>query len=955
RVVDFGSERLRGEAHHYYVAERVEGVTLGERAERSPGTDLLRPLADAVSGLAALHDAGIRHGDFTPANVLVDRSGAGVLIDLGCARPFGVTEHLAGTERYLAPELLAGQAGDARSDLFAVGRSLETLFTQAKRTPPGPVQKLLERLLREDPQSRPSDCAELLEALGRKPRAPRKLGASARLLGRDAEVAAFERWLTTLANGDSGPRVLDVWGASGMGLSRLLRELTWRAQLRVSTLRGRLEQPVGRLLATALGLADVVSTRRAALAAAGILSERAEPLLLVVEDAERLETGERELLDSLVRSLGTRGNLALLVSSRSVLVGEGVVPLGCAALPATAIQAWAAPLLTDKRLRELVRQSGGSPKKIEQYLLEASGVGPAQLDASSRVKATVPALSRAEQATLALLRTQAADVPVGAFGLSWPELQPLLERRLIERDGEVVRLLPGMTRAVIDAQLSKTELSQAHLRAADWFGLVEHDARAGAISSARVIYHLLQAGELGRAESLFDAELSRLRSGPRQVGRLLAPLADASQRPELLLELAELLFEQEQPRLAIRAASRAGRSSKTAAIRRRAALVVSDALGRLGRPARAELLLGRLLAAGGALGRGAEGAELLQRLARSRLGRGDYAGARTTAEQALAEAPAAAIAGLLHETLGVACAYLGEAERADAELNQALGLLGEKAKPRDRSRIQSHRAMVAFRSGRIEPALADYAAALALAEEHDLDDLIATGLLNLGTAEQQAGLWGDALRHYERGVTFASAIARLSTELTLEYNRANLYAEIGAFERAEEALGRLELKAERAKLSHFAPGIALIRAEICLARGAADAAEKELLLAERLLEGSAQPRELFEVRLRRIDVELLREKPQEAERKLKALSRQRAGSGAEDLGLSLEQTRARIDAALGRPSALERLEQARAAAQRTGLLALEAGLETELSRAAEQLGLLDDARARSERARRLWD
>src|SRR4051812_32397131 len=119
RVIDFGSERLRGELHHYYVAERAPGMTLGERIRRG-GADLLRAVGDAVTGLAALHDAGIRHGDFTPANVLVDHNGAGVLIDLGCARPFGITEHLAGTEHYLAPELLEGRAGDGRADLFAV-------------------------------------------------------------------------------------------------------------------------------------------------------------------------------------------------------------------------------------------------------------------------------------------------------------------------------------------------------------------------------------------------------------------------------------------------------------------------------------------------------------------------------------------------------------------------------------------------------------------------------------------------------------------------------------------------------------------------------------------------------------------------------------------------------------------------------------------------------------------
>ena len=954
RVVDFGSERLRGELHHYYVAERVAGVTLGERAERS-GSELLRAVGDAVTGLSALHDAGIRHGDFTPANVLVDRGGAGVLIDLGCARPFGVTNHLAGTEHYLAPELLEGRAGDARSDLFAVGRTLQSLFVAAGRAPAN-VARLIERLLRPDPEARPSDCAEVLEALGRKRSPGRRTLTPARLLGREAELASFGAWLATFTSGDSGPRVFGLWGAAGMGLSRLVRELTWRAQLQVRVLRGRLEQPVGRLLATALGLSDVVTTRRGVLTAAGVLGERAEPLLLVIEDAERLDGEEQELLLSLVRSLGTRGNLALLVSSRVALAGDGCVQLECGPLPPNAVEAWASPFLTDKRVRELAQKSGGSPKKLELLLGELLGaVTPSKLEPSAASAAVLAGLSAAEREALAVLSTQTGGTPAHAFGLTWQVLHPLLERRLIERDADELRVTAAATQAVALGALSKAELVKAELRAADWFAHLDSEQRVGGSRAARVIRHLVLGHELARAEACFVADLTTLYAGPRHVAQLLTPLVDASQRAELLLDLAQLLLELGQPRLAVRAASRAARHGKSAPIRRRAALAASDALTRLGRPARAELLLGGVWAAGGQAMRGPEAAEVLQRLARARLSRGDYAGARSTAERALDEAPAAAVAALAHETLGVACAYLGESERAEHELNQALGLLGDHARPRDRSRIQSHRAMVAFRAGRVEPALADYAAALALAEEHDLDDLIATGLLNLGTAEQQAGLWGEALRHYERGVMFASAIGRTSTELTLEYNRANLYAEIGAFERAEEALTRLELKSVAAKLSHFASGIALIRAEIRLARAEPEAAEQELLTAERELEGRAQPRELFEVRLRRIDVELLRGKPQEAERKLKALARTQSAGVADDLGLGLEQARARVDAALGRASALERLEAARARAQREGLLGLEAALETELSLAAQRLGLLDDARARTERARRLWD
>ena len=95
-----------GELHHTAFVDD-DPDTLGERARRGAGaTDLLRPVLDALSGLSTLHEIGIRHGDFTPENVLVGRSGVGVLIDLGCARPFGRTEQLAGTEGFLAPELL---------------------------------------------------------------------------------------------------------------------------------------------------------------------------------------------------------------------------------------------------------------------------------------------------------------------------------------------------------------------------------------------------------------------------------------------------------------------------------------------------------------------------------------------------------------------------------------------------------------------------------------------------------------------------------------------------------------------------------------------------------------------------------------------------------------------------------------------------------------------------------
>jgi transcriptional regulator with GAF, ATPase, and Fis domain/tetratricopeptide (TPR) repeat protein len=955
RVLDFGSERLRGELHHYYVAERVEGVTAGTRARRGASvTELTRAVLDAASGLMTLHQAGIRHGDFTPENVLVDRQGRGVLIDLGCARPFGVTEQLAGTEGFLAPELLEGRAGDARSDLFGVGRTLQELLRAGGHSASANLARVVERLVRPEPDARLADCGELLEALGRKARSLALPRVPFQLLGRDAELQRFEAWLAAFAAGEGGPRVLALSGAAGMGLSRLLRELTWRAQLRVSVLRSRPAQPLGRLLALALGISAPVSTRRGLLSALAMLTERSEPLLLVVEDVDRLDSEQRELVLSLVRSLEPRGNLGLLLSARSAPSGAGVLELECGPLSPAAVAAWASPWLTDKRVRELQHATGGCPARIDSALREQfEGTSGAPGAADAALQAVLSALPARAREALALLATQRGELSSASFGLAWPELEPLLEQRLLEREGDVLRLVPAVRASLASGALPPGELERAHSRAADWFSLLDVPGQPDALRSARVIHHLALGRQLERAEALFVSEKAQLERGPRPVAELLLPLASASRDPALLVALAALLLEQGLPRAAVSAASRAARHDKRGELGQRPALIVSDALVRLGRPARAELLLGRLWAANSSSASPPGGAEVLQRLARARLSRGDYVGAKSTAEAALEQGPAPAVAGLVRETLGVACAYLGETERAEQELHAALALLGDAERPRERSRIQSHRAMVAFRAGRIEAALADYTTALGLAEDHDQDDLIATGLLNLGTAEQQAGLWGSALRHYERGVVFARAIGRPSTELTLEFNLANLYSEIGAFERAEQVLLSLETKARAARLAHFAPSIALVRAEMQLARGEADAAERQLLAAEQQL--ATQPRELLEVRLRRVDVELLRGKPQEAERKLNALASAQAESAATDLRLSFEQSRARVDTALGRPAALDRLEAARLRAQREGLLALEALLETELFAAAEKLGRPEDARVRSERARRLWD
>ena len=68
--------------------EFVEGGTLGDRLRSGPlpRPEALRVMVGILSGLNAIHRAGIVHRDIKPANILLGRDGTPKIADLGVAR-----------------------------------------------------------------------------------------------------------------------------------------------------------------------------------------------------------------------------------------------------------------------------------------------------------------------------------------------------------------------------------------------------------------------------------------------------------------------------------------------------------------------------------------------------------------------------------------------------------------------------------------------------------------------------------------------------------------------------------------------------------------------------------------------------------------------------------------------------------------------------------------------------
>ena len=168
------------------VFELAEGPTLRDAVKARGAIPPQEALWIATSLAAALdhaHRHGVVHGDVSPGNVLLSPAGAR-LLDFGLvaeleARP---GRSVFATPGFTAPEVLAGGAPTAASDLHALGKTLAFALQGADH----PLRAVVDRLCRDEPSARYRSAAELgldLDALaaGETPLGAALAGAKARM------------------------------------------------------------------------------------------------------------------------------------------------------------------------------------------------------------------------------------------------------------------------------------------------------------------------------------------------------------------------------------------------------------------------------------------------------------------------------------------------------------------------------------------------------------------------------------------------------------------------------------------------------------------------------------------------------------------------------------------------------------------------------------------------------
>ena len=154
----------------FIVMELAAGRTLRRRLAEGPldALDAARVGSQIADALCAAHLRGVVHGDVKPENVMLQPDNRLKLLDFGIARRLttntaaitgvldaGAAAHSpitpSGTLPYMAPELLQGADGDARSDLYSLGVLLYEAVAGQRPFATGDDRSLVHDVISEAP------------------------------------------------------------------------------------------------------------------------------------------------------------------------------------------------------------------------------------------------------------------------------------------------------------------------------------------------------------------------------------------------------------------------------------------------------------------------------------------------------------------------------------------------------------------------------------------------------------------------------------------------------------------------------------------------------------------------------------------------------------------------------------------------------------------------------------
>jgi serine/threonine protein kinase len=260
-VYDFGP--LQGSPDHLFTLEWVDGQPIDARQERT-WQEVIELLVPVCRALSYVHSRNIVHRDLKPQNVMVGRDGRVMVLDFGLAGARPAAGAFFGTPSYMAPEMLDPSRVDHRADLYCLGivayellcrrvpfsgvgmfdllqkHAQEPLVFDAAASVPEWLREIVHKLCAKKPAERYRSANAVIEAFNRggglgyalqTDETTQSYLLSSQLVGREKELESLIGFVEQRTRGNERAPILFLSGPSGVGKSRLMREVRHHAQM----------------------------------------------------------------------------------------------------------------------------------------------------------------------------------------------------------------------------------------------------------------------------------------------------------------------------------------------------------------------------------------------------------------------------------------------------------------------------------------------------------------------------------------------------------------------------------------------------------------------------------------------------------------------------------------------------------------------------------------------------
>ena len=159
-----------------FSMEFVDGGDLADLLEKNRHLtykEIFKIFAQIISGLEAIHEAGLVHRDLKPENILLTSESDVKIADFGIVRNLTgprLTDHggVIGTIEYVSPEYLANNQVDRRSDIFSFGVLAYEMISLHSPFDGETLIEVMQKKLKQDPESLLTyreDCPAELEKI----------------------------------------------------------------------------------------------------------------------------------------------------------------------------------------------------------------------------------------------------------------------------------------------------------------------------------------------------------------------------------------------------------------------------------------------------------------------------------------------------------------------------------------------------------------------------------------------------------------------------------------------------------------------------------------------------------------------------------------------------------------------------------------------------------------------